>query len=145
MDHVVNILALSLSAGETFLPSATEYDDLFYKIVEAGDNLRKFKKVYRLGERSSNSIDTLLSVDSHYKQQLLGASGTETSSKIDVKNLTSTRVAEVIREGYESLSIQTAEGLDSWERFREADERSLIKMVARMAMEDGRALQRKGL
>jgi len=145
VDHVVNILALSLSAGETFLPSATEYDDLFYKIVEAGDNLRKFKKVYRLGERSSNRIDTLLSVDSHYKQQLLGASGTETSSKIDVKNLTSTRVAEVIREGYESLSIQTAEGLDSWERFREADERSLIKMVARMAMEDGRALQRKGL
>jgi len=162
IGHVVNILALSLSAGEVFLPSAAEYDDLFYKVVEAGDTLVKLKTVYGLDSKrgstttatainnnnsssssSSSSIDTLLSVSAHYKQQLLGG-GDESQKKgsSSVKSLTSTRVAEVIKKGYESLSIQTKEGLDSWEKFREADERSLIKIVARTAVEDVKLLSK---
>jgi hypothetical protein len=141
LDHVVNLLALSLSVGEAFLPSAADYDDLFYKVVEAGDMLLKFKSVYCLGSRSSCSIDTLLSVSTHYKQQLLGSgSGAKEKEDPRIKNLTSARVAEVIKEGYETLSIQTKEGLDSWEKFREADERSLIKIVARTAVDDVKAL-----
>jgi hypothetical protein len=142
LDHVVNILAQSLSAGEAFLPSATEYDDLFYKVVEAGDTLSKFKSVYGLANRGSNSIDTLLSVSSHYKQQLLGSGDNSNRSARETKNLTSIRVAEVIKEGYETLSIQTKEGLDSWERFREAGERSLMKVVARTAVDDVKALNK---
>lgn len=39
----MNLIALALSAGDAFLPGAAEYDDLFYKLVEAGDVLVKFR------------------------------------------------------------------------------------------------------
>ncbi|KAH7367386.1 hypothetical protein B0T11DRAFT_252627 [Plectosphaerella cucumerina] len=135
LDHTVNLVALSLSAGEAFLPSSAAYDDLFYKVVEAGDVLVKFKESYGLGKRKSNSIDTLISVSQHYKEMLQGG-----DAKKQKAILTSGEVAEVIKQGYETLSIQAKEGLDTWERYREADERTLLKKVARVAVADGRAM-----
>ncbi|KAI0025897.1 DUF1741-domain-containing protein [Xylariomycetidae sp. FL0641] len=128
LDLVVNLLALSLSAGDAFLPTPAAYDDLFYKVVECGDNLVKFRDTYDLSKRPSNSIGTLISVSTHYKT-MLDTGGSR-------KNLTSTEVAEVIKQGYESLSIQAKEGLDSWERYREADERTLLKKMARATVGD---------
>ena len=128
LDLVVNLLALSLSAGEAFLPTPASYDDLFYKMVESGDLLTKFRDTYNLANRPSNSIDTLISVTTHYKSLL-----DEGASK---KNLTSIQVTEVIKQGYETLSIQAKEGLDGWERYREADERTLLKKMARATVGD---------
>lgn len=128
LDLVVNLLALSLSAGEAFLPTPASYDDLFYKTVESGDLLTKFRDTYNLANRPSNSIDTLISVTTHYKS-LLDAGGSK-------KNLTSIQVTEVIKQGYETLSIQAKEGLDGWERYREADERTLLKKMARATVGD---------
>ncbi|KXH27844.1 hypothetical protein CSIM01_06763 [Colletotrichum simmondsii] len=133
LDNVVNLVALSLSAGEGFLPSPAAYDDLFYKVVEAGDTLAKFKESYQLGKRPSNSIDTLISVSTHYKE-LLAEGGKKKG------NLTSMQVTEVIKQGYETLSIQAKEGLDTWDRYREADERTLLKKMARAAVADVRGL-----
>ncbi|KAH7146498.1 hypothetical protein EDB81DRAFT_795392 [Dactylonectria macrodidyma] len=129
LDQVVNLIALSLSAGEAFLPTPAAYDDLFYKVVESGEVLTKFKENYRLANRASNSIDTIIAVSTHYKQ-ILSEGGSRRSS------LTTQQVTEVIRQGYETLSIQAKEGLDSWERYREADERSLLKKMARAAVGD---------
>ncbi|KAH7320265.1 hypothetical protein B0I35DRAFT_408946 [Stachybotrys elegans] len=137
LDHVVNLLALSLSAGEAFLPSPAAYDDLFYKVVESGEVLTKFKENYKLGNRRSNSIDTLISVSTHYNEMLSEAGG---SSKKRPTNLTTHQVTEVIKQGYETLSIQAREGLDSWERYREADERTLLKQMARAAVADVRTM-----
>lgn len=137
LDHVVNLLALSLSAGEAFLPTPAAYDDLFYKVVESGETLTKFKENYRLSNRHSNSIDTLINVSTHYKQIL--AEGGK-SAKQKPSNLTTQQVTEVIKEGYETLSIQAKEGLDSWDRYREADERSLLKKMARAAVGDVREM-----
>ncbi|CAK7236401.1 hypothetical protein SCUCBS95973_009595 [Sporothrix curviconia] len=140
VDHVVNLLALSLSAGEAFLPTPAAYDDLFYKVVESGEVLTKFRDTYQLG-RSTNSIDTLLSVNAHYKQLLAeGAKGGKGSRikglSSSSSTLTSLQVAEVIKQGYETLSIQASAGLDGWEKYREADERTLLKRVARTAVAD---------
>ncbi|KAK1773769.1 hypothetical protein QBC45DRAFT_460532 [Copromyces sp. CBS 386.78] len=132
LDLVVNTLALGLSSGESFLPTSAAYDDLFYKIVEMGDVLVKFRDVYGLKKRQSNSIDTLVNVSTHYKDMLASGATKE--------KLTSVQVAEVIKQGYETLSIQAKEGLDSWERFREADERGLLKKMAREAVGDVRGL-----
>lgn len=137
VDHTVNLVALSLSTGEAFLPTSAAYDDLFYKIVEAGDVLVSFKANYGLGKRQSNSIDTLIRVSEHYKEMLQGG---EKSAKKRKLILTSIEVADVIKQGYETLSIQAKEGLDTWERYREADERTLLKKVARAAVADGRLL-----
>ncbi|PMB69447.1 UPF0668 protein C10orf76 [Beauveria bassiana] len=135
VDHVVNLLALSLSAGEAFLPTPAAYDDLFYKIVESGEVLAKFKQNYGLGKRIGSSIDTLINVSTHYKQLLTDGGG-----KKKPRNLTTTQVTDVIKQGYETLSIQAKEGLDSWDRYREADDRSLLKNVARTAVADVREL-----
>lgn len=135
LDHVVNLVALSLSAGEAFLPTPAAYDDLFYKVVESGDVLTKFKENYRLGNRHSNSIDTLINVSAHYNQMLA-----EDGGKRRPSNLTTVQVADVIKQGYETLSIQAREGLDTWERYREADERTVLKKMARAAVGDARAM-----
>lgn len=137
LDHVVNLVALSLSAGEAFLPTPAAYDDLFYKVVETGEILTKFKENYRLGNRHSNSIDTLINVSTHYKQMLTEGGG---SVKKKPSNLTTHQVTEVIKQGYETLSIQAKEGLDGWEKYREADERTLLKKTARAAVGDARAI-----
>ncbi|KAK5658444.1 hypothetical protein OQA88_1833 [Cercophora sp. LCS_1] len=139
LDHVVNLLALGLSSGETFLPTPAAYDDLFYKVVETGEILVKFRDTYKLSKRPSNSIDTLVSVSTHYKE-MLAAGGKAGPGKRTGTQLTSLQVAEVIKQGYETLSIQTKEGLDSWETYREADERTLLKKMARAAVGDVKVL-----
>ncbi|UNI19775.1 hypothetical protein JDV02_005932 [Purpureocillium takamizusanense] len=138
LDHVVNLVALSLSAGEAFLPTPAAYDDLFYKVVESGDVLTKFKENYGLKSRKSNSIDTLISVSTHYKQML--AEGGSTAKRKKPSSLTTHEVTEVIKQGYETLSIQAKEGLDTWDRFREADERTLLKKMARASVADVRVM-----
>ncbi|GKU16852.1 unnamed protein product [Fusarium langsethiae] len=136
LDHVVNLIALSLSAGEAFLPTPADYDDLFYKVVESGEVLTKFKENYRLANRHSNSIDTLINVSAHYNQMLSEGGASRRKPSL----LTTQEVTEVIRQGYETLSIQAKEGLDSWERYREADERTLLKKMARAAVGDVRVM-----
>lgn len=131
LDDLVNLIALSLSAGEAFLPSPAAYDDLFYKLVETGEILVKFRDSYGLASRPSSSIETLISVTEHYKQLLAdGAQGRKG------KHLTSVQVSGVIKQGYETLSIQAKEGLDGWEKYREADERVFLKKMARAAVAD---------
>ncbi|KAH6604940.1 hypothetical protein Trco_006647 [Trichoderma cornu-damae] len=133
LDHVVNLVALSLSAGEAFLPTPAAYDDLFYKVFESGEVLASFKESYGLGNRNSNSIDTLINVSAHYKQMLADRGNSE---KKPPGNLTTQQVAEVIKQGYETLSIQAKQGLDGWERYREADDKILLKKLARAAVGD---------
>ncbi|KAK0705933.1 hypothetical protein B0T26DRAFT_724995 [Lasiosphaeria miniovina] len=143
LDHVVNLLALGLSAGEAFLPTPAAYDDLFYKVVESGEVLVKFRDTYRLVHRPSNSISTLVNVSTHYKEMLAESEGgvaKPIAGKRSGSQLTSLQVAEVIKQGYETLSIQTKEGLDSWENYREADERTLLKKMARAAVADVRIM-----
>jgi hypothetical protein len=135
LDNVVNLIALSLSAGEAFLPSPAAYDDLFYKLVETGEVLIKFRDGYDLGKRPTNSIETLISVSAHYKELLAnGAQGRRG------KHLTPAQVAGVIKQGYETLSIQAKEGLDSWTKYREAEERVFLKKMARTAVADVKTL-----
>lgn len=143
LDHVVNLLALGLSSGESFLPTPAAYDDLFYKVVETGEVLVRFRDTYRLAKRPSNSIDTLVNVSTHYKEMLADSGGSQTAATAGRRGgsqLTSLQVAEVIKQGYETLSIQAKEGLDSWEKYREADERTLLKKMARQAVADVRVL-----
>lgn len=43
--NLVDLLAATLAGGETFLPGTTEYDDLFYKLVQATSTLEKFSQI----------------------------------------------------------------------------------------------------
>ncbi|PYI34689.1 DUF1741-domain-containing protein [Aspergillus indologenus CBS 114.80] len=43
---LVNLIAFCVSAGDTFLPDPSSYDDLFYKLVETGPIIARFRDVY---------------------------------------------------------------------------------------------------
>lgn len=118
------------------MPDTTSYDDLFYKLVETGDILIKFRDAYELSKQpKSNSIDTLISVSQHYHSML------ESDPKHRRKKTVSPQeVHKIIQQGYETLSIQAKEGLDYWEKFREADHKGMLKRIARIAIDDTKDL-----
>ena len=141
-------LALSVTVGDAFLPDPGSYDDLFYKLVEAGEYLIRFKTAFKLDQADTNEkndyaattvpIDILIQVSKHY-QQLIDEGGTQ--GRIS-KNLSPREVSKVIRQGYETLSLPTTEGLDHWATYREAEEKGMIKKAARTAVEDTKQLLR---
>lgn len=137
IEQVVNLIAISLSTGESFLPDTASYDDLFYKLVETGDILTKFRDVYELSKQAkSSSIDTLISVSQHYHSML----ESDPKSRSRKRTLTPREVHKIIQQGYETLSIQAKEGLDQWDRYREAEYKALLKRVARIAIDDTKDL-----
>lgn len=145
LQPLLAALALSVVSGESFLPDPAAYDDLFYKLVEAGDILTRFKKAYGplVDEVPPNSaatgakvppVDTLIQVSSHY-HDLVSAE----RSKGRLGNNPSPReVSKIIPQGYESLSLLAMDGLDRWDRFREGEERGMLKRAARIAVEDAK-------
>lgn len=136
VDTLVTVVALSLSAGEAFLPSPAAYDDLFYKVVETGAVLAQFRDGYGLDRRRGHAIEILVGVSRHY-DELLKAGNTGSTGRAG-KALTSAQVAGVIKQGYDTLSLQAGEGLEAWTAYREADERGFLKKMARVAVVDCR-------
>ena len=60
------------------------------------------------------------------------------------KNLSPREVGRIIRQGGESLVLPEAEAMtvDAWEKYREGEERGMVKRVARAAVDDVRRLVR---
>jgi len=121
--------------GEAFLPDAASYDDLFYKIFEFGNSMIKFRDAYELAKRpSSASMSILINVSSHYTRLL------EEQKEKGNKNLSPKEIRKIIRQGYETLSIEAKEGIDQGEKYREANHKGLLKKATRAAVKDLRNL-----
>ena len=144
-------LALAATSGESFLPDPAAYDDLFYKLVEAGDYLSRFKKAFQMHltepsiniSTTSNSpmtapIDILIQVAAHYHDLVEAEKGKGRMGN----NMSPREVSKVIRQGYDTLRLPAMEELDRWDRFREGDERGMLKRVARVAVEDTKKMLR---
>lgn len=139
LNQVVNLNALALSTGEAFLPDAAAYDDLFYKLVEAGDFLLKFRDAYdrELVQPKTGAVDSLIGVSRHYHGLLEEDGRLAKATKGGAgKHLSARQVQTVIQRGYETLSIQAKDGLDRWERFREAEHKNVLKKAARVVVGD---------
>ena len=167
LDTLTNIIALSLSTGDQFLPSTAEYDDLFYKLVETGDGLVKFRDLYGLSDRNKdrsaggrNSISILIGVSEHYyrlidenlKNNTKKATAFSLVSGGETRTLSPSQGSEVIKNGYETLSIgNDADGagkerLGDWEKYREAGEaRGVLKKIARVVVADAKGLMEESL
>lgn len=83
-------------------------------------------------------IDILMQVTTHYHDLVEAEKGKGRMGN----NMSPREVSKVIRQGYDTLSLPAMEGLDRWDRFREGDERGMLKRVARVAVEDTRKLLR---
>jgi len=99
-----------------------------------GEVLIKFRDNFGLEKRPKNSIDTLINVSTHYNQLLQGD-----GSEKNRKNLTSAQVTSVIKQGYQTLSIQAKDGLENCDKYQEADMKVFLKQVARCAVADVKA------
>ncbi|KAL5343738.1 hypothetical protein BJX70DRAFT_393791 [Aspergillus crustosus] len=160
---LVDLVAFCVSAGDTFLPDPSSYDDLFYKLVETGPIIAKFRDVYSLNRKSADSnkdihvaaVETLISVSTHFYALLFNpGSSTDTETKPESgdgqtpipipaaqkKNLGPREVHRIIKQGYDTLSIQPPEGLSAWTRYRETDWKTELKRAARCAVDDATQL-----
>ncbi|KAI4117452.1 MAG: hypothetical protein LQ345_002317 [Seirophora villosa] len=145
------------------------HDDLFYKLVETAHVLRKFKAGFfspssLLPPRAAVPPTTTTTTPSHsYPPPNDSSSGTR---RIDAliattahferlldeerkgkQQLGPKEVARVIRKGVESLRVDegSMEGVERWGgRWREVEEKSMLKKVGRKAVEDARRVVRKG-
>lgn len=169
-------MAFCVSAGDTFLPDPSSYDDLFYKLVETGPVISKFRDVYGFANGSraavgsydptskdihAAAIDTLLSVSTHFYTLLFQSDGKDPAAaaaavvaspkgdgeptpvalpSIKKKNLSPREVHRIIKQGYDTLSIQPPEGLTTWSRWRETEWKGELKRAARCAVDDARQL-----
>lgn len=167
---LVDLIAFCVAAGDTFLPDPASYDDLFYKLVETGPIISKFRDVYSLKPSTNKksttaditnrdihvgAIETLISVSTHFYSLLFnedksGAAAAAAAADNDSvaapipaaqkKNLSPKEVHRIISQGYDTLSIQPPEGLSAWTKWREADLKTDLKKAARCSVEDAREL-----
>lgn len=176
---LADLIAFCVSGGDTFLPDPASYDDLFYKLVETGPIISKFRDAYALSrsgnagagvstsktpeaisqnELHSAAIDTLQSVSTHFYTLLFHSEGADAAAvaaaaspkadepapvalpSIRKKNLSPREVHRIIKQGYDTLSIQPPEGLSAWTKWREAEWKSELKRAARCAVDDARQL-----
>lgn len=170
-SSLADLMAFCVSGGDTFLPDPASYDDLFYKLVETGPVISKFRDVYAPKSSASSTttalsqdknhtaaVDTLLSVSTHFYTLLFHSDGGEQAAAvtpspkpdgeptpvalpaIKKKNLSPREVHRIIKQGYDTLSIQPPEGLNAWTRWRETDWKSELKRAARCAVDDARQI-----
>ncbi|KAE8147414.1 hypothetical protein BDV25DRAFT_33390 [Aspergillus avenaceus] len=157
---LVDLVAFCVSAGDTFLPDPSSYDDLFYKLVETGPIITRFRDVYALKPTSSKptdskdvhvaAVETLISVSTHFYTLLFNPDQGEAANPDgegvapipahQKKNLGPREVHRIIKQGYDTLSIEPPEGLSAWTRWRETDAKTELKQAARCAVDDARQL-----
>ncbi|KAJ5476280.1 hypothetical protein N7475_002009 [Penicillium sp. IBT 31633x] len=177
---LADLIAFCVSGGDTFLPDPASYDDLFYKLVETGPIISKFRDAYpffrsnaagagssskvadakaQSNDLHSAAIETLLSVSTHFYTLLFHSEGGNSAAataaaaspkadepapvvlpSIRKKNLSPREVHRIIKQGYDTLSIQPPEGLSAWSKWREAEWKSELKRAARCAVDDARQL-----
>lgn len=125
-----NLVALCLAAGDSFLPGTDAYDDLFYKLIETNTSLDKFRDAFGLNA-ADHSINTLISVSSHYHALLEERHGRKLhQSPAEVQN--------VIKQGYETLNIESRDDFSRWEKWREGSWKLELKRIIRTVVEDAK-------
>ena len=130
---LTNVIAYCLSTGDSFLPDPGSYDDLFYKLIETGPTLSKFRAAYfaTAKDGQDRSINVLMSVTTHYHDLLQVQHGKKVHQS-------PAAVQAIIKQGYETLDIESNEDLGQWGKWREINRKVELKRVIRTAVEDSR-------
>ena len=78
----------------------------------------------------NSRINTLIGVSQHY-QELID------SERAKKEHLNPREVSKIIKQGYETLSIESKDGPENGDGgYREAEYRSVLKRIARVAVAD---------
>jgi hypothetical protein len=132
---LTNVIAYCLSTGDSFLPDPGSYDDLFYKLIETGPALSKFRDAYFAATKDGKdqSINILVSVTTHYHDLLKAQHGKKVHQS-------PAAVQSIIKQGYETLDIESNDDLAQWEKWREISWKADLKRIIRTVVEDARKI-----
>jgi len=123
--QISTVFNIFITYGDTFLPSAASYDELYYELVrcqEVFDNLYTMSLRYSMsgGEfketsiKVTNSLINIRAITSHFQPRIeawLASHQISTPSETDI--------LEVVRSNYDSLTLKLQENLDQYEPYAE--------------------------
>uniref|UniRef100_A0AAR2LL48 Armadillo-like helical domain-containing protein n=1 Tax=Pygocentrus nattereri TaxID=42514 RepID=A0AAR2LL48_PYGNA len=123
--QVVNLFNMFITYGDTFLPTPSSYDELYYEIVrmhQVFDNLycmvlRVSTNVGQWKEPASKVTHALVNVRAiinHFNPKI------ESYAAVNhISQLSEDQVLEVVRSNYDTLTLKLQDGLDQFERYSE--------------------------
>uniref|UniRef100_A0A8C9TIG0 Armadillo like helical domain containing 3 n=1 Tax=Scleropages formosus TaxID=113540 RepID=A0A8C9TIG0_SCLFO len=122
---VVNLFNMFITYGDTFLPTPSSYDALYYEIVrmhQVFDNLycmvlRVSTNAGQWKESASKVTQALVNVRAiinHFNPKI------ESYAAVNhISQLSEDQVLEVVRSNYDTLTLKLQDGLDQYERYSE--------------------------
>ncbi|KAL2089840.1 hypothetical protein ACEWY4_014528 [Coilia grayii] len=123
--QVVNLFNMFITYGDTFLPTPSSYDELYYEIVrmhQVFDNLycmvlRVSTNAGQWKEPASKVTHALINVRAiinHFSPKI------ESYAAVNhISQLSEDQVLDVVRSNYDTLTLKLQDGLDQFERYSE--------------------------
>lgn len=124
-SQVVNIFNLFITYGDTFLPSPTSYDELYYEIIRVH---QIFENLYSMALRHSTNGGDWKDAASRLASSLVNVRAiiNHFTPKIDswaavnhLTSMSSEQVLGVIRSNYDTLTLKLQDSLDHYEKYSE--------------------------
>lgn len=130
---VVSIFNLFITYGDTFLPSPTCYDELYYEIIRVHqifDNLYSMalrystngtdgKQMKQCANTLAGSLVNIRAIINHFTPKIDSWAAVN-----HLSSLTSEQVLEVIRGNYDTLTLKLQDNLDNYEKYIEKPKES---------------------
>uniref|UniRef100_A0A452HP26 Armadillo-like helical domain-containing protein n=1 Tax=Gopherus agassizii TaxID=38772 RepID=A0A452HP26_9SAUR len=122
---VVNLFNMFITYGDTFLPTPSSYDELYYEIIRMHQNFDNlYSMVLRLStnagqwkEPASKVMHALVNIRAiinHFNPKI------ESYAAVNhISQLSEEQVLEVVRSNYDTLTLKLQDGLDQYERYSE--------------------------
>jgi len=123
--QVVQIFNVFVTYGDTFLPSAASYDELYYELVrchQTFDNLHSLTLRYSTsgGEhkdtamRITNCLVNIRAITSHFQPRIDAWLAAE-----QLSTPTEEQILDVVRDNYDSLTLKLQDSLDHYDSYVE--------------------------
>ncbi|XP_059425857.1 armadillo-like helical domain-containing protein 3 isoform X2 [Carassius carassius] len=123
--QVVNLFNMFITYGDTFLPTPSSYDELYYEIIrmhQVFDNL--YCMVLRVSTNAgpwkepaskvTHALVNVRAIINHFNPKI------ESYAAVNhISQLSEDQVLEVVRTNYDTLTLKLQDGLDQFERYSE--------------------------
>lgn len=121
---VVNIFNMFITFGDTFLPTPTSYDELYYEIIrlhQVFHTLENFvlrhnaNPEYKdVSSRLANAMVNVLAIIRHFNPKI-----EQYTKENNMASLTEDEVLEIVKGNYDNLTLKLQHSLDHFERYTE--------------------------
>lgn len=121
---IVNIFNMFITFGDTFLPTPTSYDELYYEIIrlhQVFHSLENFvlrhsgNPEYKdVSPRLASAMVNVLAIIRHFNPKI-----EQYTKENNMTSLTEEEVLEIVKGNYDNLTLKLQHSLDHFERYAE--------------------------